>query len=90
MKKIITQTSNFVANQLHIIIAIIAFIVICLLTQTAKAQDSTFNDHLAKNNEKINIGGSNQFAIFDQAFYNNQVFFVSESHGYAKPHQLDA
>jgi hypothetical protein len=90
MKKLITQTSNFVANQLHIIIAIIAFMVICLITKTVKAQDSIFSNYLAKNNEKLNIGGSNQFGIFDQAFYNNQVFFVSESHGYAKPHQLDA
>jgi hypothetical protein len=90
MKKIITQTSNFVANQLHIIIAIIAFVVICFLTQTAKAQDSTFSNYLAKNNEKLTIGGANQFAIFDEAFYNNQIYFVSESHGYAKPHQLDA
>jgi hypothetical protein len=89
MKKLITQTSNFVANQLHIIIAIIAFVVICFFTQTAKAQDSSFSNYLAKNNEKITIGGANQFAIFDEAFYNNQVFFVSESHGYAKPHQLD-
>ncbi len=90
MKKLITQTTNFVANQLHTIIAIIAFMAICFLTQTAKAQDSTFSTYLAKNNEKITIGGDNQFAIFDEAFYNNQVFFVSESHGYAKPHQLDA
>jgi hypothetical protein len=90
MKKLITQTSNFVANQLHIIIAIIAFMAICFLTQTAKAQDSTFTNYLAKNNEKITIGGTNKFVIFDDAFYKNQVFFVSESHGYAKPHQLDA
>ena len=90
MKKLISQTSNFVANQFHIIIAIIAFIVICFLTQTAKAQDSTFSNYLAKNNEKITIWGDNKFAIFDDAFYNNQVYFVSESHGYAKPQQLDA
>lgn len=90
MKKLITQTGNFVANQLHIIIAIIAFAVICFLTQTAKAQDSTFSNYLAKNNEQITIGGENKFAIFDKAFYDNQVFLVSESHGYAKPHQLDA
>jgi hypothetical protein len=90
MKKLITQTGNFVANQLHIIIAIIAFIIICFLTQTAKAQDSTFSNYLAKNNEKIIIGETNQFAIFNEAFYKNQVFLVSESHGYAKPHLLDA
>ncbi len=90
MKKLITQTGNFVANQLHIIITIIAFILICFLTQTVKAQDSTFSNYLAKNNEQITIGGDNKFAIFDEAFYDNQVFLVSESHGYAKPQQLDA
>lgn len=90
MKKFISNITQFVKNQLHLIIAILVFILVCFLTQTAKAQDSTFTNYLAKNNEKIAIGGSNQFAIFDEAFYKNQVFFVSESHGYAKPHQLDA
>ncbi len=71
MKKLISQTSNFVANQLHIIIAIIAFIIICFLTQTAKAQVCTFSNKVAK---KIIIGVASQFTIFNEGFYKNYVF----------------
>ncbi len=86
MKKLMTTTTNFLANQLHIFVILAA----SLLTQSANAQDSTYSNYLAKNNEKITIGGSNSYAIFDEAFYNNQLFLVTESHGYYKPNQLDA
>lgn len=90
MKKLITQTRDFLANQLHIIIGMAAFIIICFFSTTVIAQDSIYSNYLAKNSEQIKIGGSNKFAIFNEAFYSNQVFLVSESHGYAKPQQLDA
>jgi len=86
MKKLITTTTHFLANQLHIFLIIAAG----FLSQPATAQDSTYSNYLAKNNEKITIGGNNSLAIFDEAFYNNQLFLVTESHGYYKPNQLDA
>ena len=86
MKKITSNTLNFLANQLHMLVIILATI----FSQNATAQDSTYADYLSTNNEKIIIDGKNDFALFDEAFYQNQVFFVSESHGYYKPHQLDA
>jgi len=86
MKKITTDTFNFLANQLHMLIIVFA----TFLSQHAAAQDSSYAEYLSKNNEKITIGGKNNFAILDDTFYQNQVFFVSESHGYYKPHQLDA
>jgi hypothetical protein len=85
MKKAAATISDFFANQLHLLIIIISSI----FCQSAIAQDSAYDNYLAKNNEQITIGGNNRFAIFDDAFYSNQVFLVSESHGYYKPHELD-
>ena len=86
MKKITTNTFNFLANQFHMLMIILA----TFFSQNAAAQDSSYADYLSTHNEKIIINGKNNFVLFDNNFYQNQVFFVSESHGYYKPHQLDA
>jgi len=86
MKKLMSITTSFLANQLHILLIVTA----SFLSQPTIAQDSTYSNYLAKNNEKITLGATNEFAIFDDAFYNNQLFLVTESHGYYKPNQLDA
>ena len=85
MKKTTTRSSNFFANQ-YILVAIIAFL---FLRQSVMAQDSSYTSYLGQNHEKINVGGTNSFTLFDAAFYNNQLFLVSESHGYGKPQELD-
>lgn len=92
MKNLIVSSSNFFANQLHVLL-----IIICsFLVQPIAAQpignivaDSTYSNYLKNNHEKIEIGSNKSLVIFDQDLYNNQLFLVSESHGYAKPHQLD-
>jgi len=86
MKKMITNTTGSLANHLHIFLVITAG----FLSQTITAQDSTYTNYLAQNNEKITLGGNNSFNILDEAFYDNQLFLVTESHGYYKPNQLDA
>jgi hypothetical protein len=93
MKKVIATSSNFLANYLHLIVIIIS----SFCCQPVAAQpvpiisgDSTYTNYLQQNYEKIIIGGNNSFAIFDEAFYSNQLFLLTESHGYAKPHELDA
>lgn len=86
MKKFNSTAIGFLANQLHILLIVIA----SFLGQSTIAQDSTYSNYLAINNEKITLGTTNEFAIFDDAFYNNQLFLVTESHGYYKPNQLDA
>jgi len=86
MKKAIENSGHFVANQLHLLIIILSG----FFSHTLVAQDSSYTNFLQQNHEKITIGGNNRFAIFDDHFYNNQLFLVSESHGYAKPHELDA
>jgi len=85
MKKAIAFTSNFLANQLHLLLIITASIV----CQPATGQDSSYTSYLQKNRDTISIGGYHDFALFDAAFYKNQVFLVSESHGYYKPHEVD-
>ena len=92
MKKVIVNSSNFLANQVHVLLIIIS----SFFVQTTAAQpaatilaDSSYTNYLKNNHEKISIGGTNNFTLFDQDFYNNQLFLVSESHGYATPHQLD-
>lgn len=85
MKKVIASTSNFLANQLHLFLIITASIV----CQPATGQDSSYANYLQKNSETINIGGNNDLRLFDDAFYKNQVFLLSESHGYYKPHEVD-
>lgn len=86
MKTFNSTAIGFLANRLHILLIVIA----SFLSQSTIAQDSTYSNYLAKNNEKITLGTTNEFAIFDDAFYNNQLFLVTESHGYYKPNQLDA
>jgi hypothetical protein len=85
MKKVILTCSNFAASQLHLLLIIIS----SFFSQHAAAQDSSYTNYLKNNHEKITIGSNKSLAIFDDAFYSNQIFLVSESHGYMKPHQLD-
>ena len=85
MKKTIETSLNTFNNQLHILIVII----VSFLNIPATAQDSIYTRYLQQNGEKIGIGGNNHFKIFDEAFYKNQVFLLTESHGYDKPHDLD-
>ncbi len=85
MKKAISTISNFAASQLHILLIIVS----SFLGQQAAAQDSSYTTYLKNNHEKIAIGSNKSLAIFDEAFYSNQVFLVSESHGYMKPQELD-
>jgi hypothetical protein len=86
MKKLMKNSSNFLANQLHLLFIILS----SFFAQSVTAQDSVYTNYLTQNNEKITISGNNAFSLFDDAFYSNQLFLVTESHGYAKPHQLDA
>ena len=85
MKKLIENSLHFLSNQLHILIMLVGSI----LNMPATAQDSSTTSYLRQNMEKIAIGGSNSFSLFDEAFYQNQVFLLSESHGYDRPHELD-
>jgi hypothetical protein len=92
MKKVIMNSSNFLVNQLHVLLIIISsFFVQTAASQPAQSisEDSNYTNYLKNNHEKIRIGSTNNFILFDQDFYNNQLFLVSESHGYATPHQLD-
>jgi hypothetical protein len=92
MKKVIVNSSNFLANQLHVLLIIMSsFFVQTVAAQPVRSmsEDSGYTNYLKNNHEKISIGGTNNFTLFDQDFYNNQLFLVSESHGYATPHQLD-
>lgn len=85
MKTIINQSAAFLSNQLHILLVII----ITLTNSLAKAQDSNKENYLKSNSATITIGADNDLSIFDANFYNNQVFLVSESHGYYKPQEVD-
>ncbi len=86
MKKTITIPESLVNAILYALIAILSQ----CYSGTASAQDSSYVNYLSKNHEKINLNGSNKFDLFDTAFYNNQLFLLTESHGYAKPHNIDA
>ena len=86
MNKIILNLGNLLINQLYLLIIIVAG----FISKNAMAQESIYASYLANNHEKITLGGPNNFSIFDDAFYANQLFLVTESHGYYKPHQIDA
>jgi hypothetical protein len=92
MKKVFVNSSNFLANQLHVLLIIMSSFFVQTVTAQpiqSMSEDSGYTNYLKNNHEKISIGGTNNFTLFDQDFYNNQLFLVSESHGYATPHQLD-
>jgi hypothetical protein len=86
MKKIIQKTASIVANHLHVCIILMG----CFSYQPVAGQDSSRAAYLQRNHEKINTETANAFNLFDADFYNNQLFLLSESHGYDKPHQIDA
>lgn len=52
----------------------------------AQAPDSVFAD---APRETLNLAGAPGFKLFDQAFYQNQVFLLGESHGVARVQQVD-
>ncbi len=85
MKKRIENSLQLLSNQLHILIMLVGSIA----SMPAMAQDGLTTQYLQQNKEKIEVGGNNRFNLFDEAFYQNQVFLLSESHGYDKPHELD-
>jgi hypothetical protein len=85
MKQITRKIAQFIMNYLHFFILSIAQ----LIALQISAQQSTIKDYLAANSQPIVIDSTNPFTIFDKAFYDNQIFLSSESHGYAKPHAID-
>ncbi len=85
MKQIVTNITHVIMSYLHFLIFIIAqFIALHI-----RAQQSSIKDYLIANSQRIVIDSNNSFTIFDKAFYENQIFLSSESHGYAKPHAID-
>lgn len=84
MKNLI-RCNNPGTNKLSVILVVL----LLLAYKPQMAQDSSYTRYLQHNHEKIIPGLTNQFVLFDAAFYNNQLFLVSESHGYGKPHELD-
>jgi hypothetical protein len=85
MKQLLNTVTQFLRNQLHLLM----FMLVNLLVVNATAQDVTKETYLKANSEIINIEGTSPFSLFDKAFYDNQIFITSESHGYAKPHEVD-
>jgi hypothetical protein len=86
MKHITVQIKQFVLNYLHLFIVIAAQ----FATTNLASQELTVKEYLKVNSQNIMIDSVNTFSIFDKKFYDNQVFLSSESHGYAKPHAIDA
>ncbi|GAB3882141.1 TraB/GumN family protein [Spirosoma agri] len=54
---------------------------------TRAQSDSIDYSHVPK--EEIVLGSSNNFKLFDDAFYQNQLFLLGESHGVQKPQDVD-
>ncbi len=52
-------------------------------------ESTVHQDYLKKNMETIRPGASNQFGLFDAAFYANKIFLLGEAHGFAMPQELD-
>ena len=59
-----------------------------LLAGAAQAQqpDSVFNH---ATHESLDLAGVPQFALFDQAFYQNKLFLLGESHGVQRAQEID-
>ncbi len=85
MKAIFNNISNFLLNNFYLL----GMIFLTLSSIPAKAQELSKEEYLKRNVATITVDGNNESAIFDEAFYNNQVFLVSESHGYSKPQEVD-
>jgi hypothetical protein len=86
MIKRIVKAATYLFNQYYLLIILI---LVCKC-QPLLAQDTSRFAYLEKYHEKINTEAANNFHLFDADFYSNQLFVLSESHGYDKPHQIDA
>ncbi|RYF57125.1 MAG: hypothetical protein EOO39_35805, partial [Cytophagaceae bacterium] len=54
------------------------------INRSATAQTDTVN-YASLAHEEILTGKTDNFGLFDDAFYRNQFFLLGESHGVAKP-----
>jgi hypothetical protein len=89
MKKIIKNTL------LTIILMPIALLLLGIITYyiyalLAVGGESTINQsYLNKHKQVIELGSEGSFSLFDSAFYQKQIFMLSEVHGFAVPQELD-
>lgn len=58
------------------------------INRPATAQTDTVN-YASLAHEEILTGKTDNFGLFDDAFYRNQFFLLGESHGVAKPQEVD-
>jgi hypothetical protein len=53
------------------------------------AQPLTTANYLQQNHRRFLPADSTSYALYDSAFYQNDVFLLGETHGYALPQTLD-
>ncbi|MEO6820810.1 MAG: hypothetical protein ABI266_03760 [Ginsengibacter sp.] len=85
MKKILSQKPGIIIKHLLFLI----LFVVLFFRSPVFAQENNYTKYLQQNQSTISIDSDNNLSIFDDAFYKNQVFLVSESHGYYKPQEVD-
>ena len=69
-------------------IFITVFVSLALVVSATAQEQQAKRDYLAENHEVLLIDGQNQFKLFDNSFYANNLFLLGEMHGTANSYRV--
>ena len=88
MKKII-RTFLLVVGLTPLVMLLVSALAYWFYGLLALGGESTPHQHYLKRNQQLVSGGASDFTLFDETFYQNQVFMLAEVHGFEQPQTLD-
>ncbi|QHL87999.1 hypothetical protein GU926_11395 [Nibribacter ruber] len=89
MKKALKRIALFVVLTPVVLVVLAAVGYFSYRLVAVGGESTPHQAYLAKYKEEITPAQDPAFSIFDSAFYQNQIFFLGEAHGTAKPQELD-
>ncbi|WP_192822731.1 erythromycin esterase family protein [Rufibacter sp. LB8] len=89
MKKVLKKIALFLVLTpvVLLLLAGLAYVVYGLVA--VGGESTPHQAYLNQHKQNVSFSGTPSFPIFDEAFYQNQVFFLGEAHGTAAPQELD-
>lgn len=89
MKKLLKRIALFLVLTPIVVLVLVAIAYGIFSMVAVGGESSPHQAYLKQHMEKVSLENSPAFSIFDSTFYQNQIFFLGEAHGCAKPQQLD-
>lgn len=89
MKKIVKRTALVLVATPFVLLAIGAIVYFAYALLAVGGESTQHQVYLQQNKEEIQPGASDNFRLFDEAFYQSKVIMLGEVHGFAMPQELD-